>query len=418
MSGLTGADAAGRDAADPLRGYRDRFVIDDADLIYLDGNSLGRLPKAAVDEIGRAVREEWGGELIRAWRHWIDLGRRVGDLLAGPVLDAAPGEIVLSDSTSVNLYKLAGAALAARPDRRVVVVDEDNFPTDQYLLQALAADRGLTLRTVAADLDEGLSTDAVAAALDDDVALVVLSHVAYRSGAIADLPAITRRAHEVGALVLWDLCHSAGAIPVPLRAASVDLAVGCTYKYLNGGPGAPAFLYVRSDLQPLLRQPIAGWFSQSDQFAMANEYDPVKTIDRFLVGTPPVLGQYGVLAGARIAAEAGIGPVRTKGMALTSYAVDLYDAWLAGLGFTLASPRDPARRGAHVTLHHPDAWRICQAWQDAGVLPDFRTPDRLRIGLAPLYTRFADVYEAFDRLRRIVADGTYRTYPAERSRVT
>ncbi|HEY3503905.1 MAG TPA: kynureninase [Actinocatenispora sp.] len=418
MSELTRADAAERDAVDPLRAYRDRFVIDDEQLIYLDGNSLGRLPADAIDEIGRAVREEWGGELIRGWRHWIDLGRQVGDLLAGPVLDAAPGEVVLSDSTSVNLYKLAGAALSARPDRRVVVVDEDNFPTDQYLLQALATERGLTLRPVAADLDAGLSTDAVYAALDDDVALVVLSHVAYRSGAIADLPAITRRAHEVGALVLWDLCHSAGAVPVPLRAASVDLAVGCTYKYLNGGPGAPAFLYVRSDLQPVLRQPIAGWFSQSDQFAMANEYDPVKTIDRFLVGTPPVLGQYGALAGARIAAEAGIEPVRTKGMALTSYAVDLHDAWLADLGFTLASPRDATRRGAHVTLHHPAAWQICQAWQDAGVLPDFRTPDRLRIGLAPLYTRFTDVYEAFDRLRRIVTDAAYRSYPTDRTRVT
>ncbi len=413
------ADTAGRqDSADPLAAFRDRFVIADEDLIYLDGNSLGRLPKAAVDDIGRAVRTEWGSGLIGGWDRWMDLGRQVGDLLAGPVLDAAPGEIVLSDSTSVNLYKLAAAALAARPDRTVVVVDEDNFPTDRYVLQALAAEQGLTLRTVRADIDGGLSTAAVADALDTDVALVVLSHVAYRSGAIADLPAITRRAHQVGALVLWDLCHSAGSVPVPLRAARADLAVGCTYKYLNGGPGAPAFLYVRADLQSRLRQPIAGWFGQTDQFEMGDEYAPADGIGRFLVGTPPVLAQYGALAGARIAAEAGIDAVRTKGMALTSYAVRLFDEWLAGYGFTLASPRDATRRGAHVTLYHPQAWQICQAWKDDRVIPDFRTPDRLRIGLAPLYTRFADVHEAFVRLREIMRTGSYHGYPTARARVT
>ncbi len=413
------ADTAGRqDGADPLAAFRDRFVIADEELIYLDGNSLGRLPKTALDEIQRAVRTEWGSGLIGGWERWMDLGRQVGDLLAGPVLDAAPGEVVLSDSTSVNLYKLAAAALAARPDRRVVVVDEDNFPTDRYVLQALATAQGLTLRTVRADIDGGLSTDAVATALDTDVALVVLSHVAYRSGAIADLPAITRRAHQVGALVLWDLCHSAGSVPVPLRAASADLAVGCTYKYLNGGPGAPAFLYVRSDLQPQLRQPIAGWFGQTDQFEMGDDYRPADGIGRFLVGTPPVLAQYGALAGARIAAEAGIEPVRTKGMALTSYAVRLFDEWLAEHGFTLASPREATRRGAHITLHHPQAWQICQAWKDARVIPDFRTPDRLRIGLAPLYTRFTDVYEGFVRLREIMRTGSYRSYPTARARVT
>ncbi|BCJ36770.1 kynureninase [Actinocatenispora thailandica] len=412
------ADALQRDAADPLAGWRDRFVIEPDGPIYLDGNSLGRLPVAAVDELAAAVRGEWGGELIRGWSHWIELGREVGDLLAGPVLDAEPGELVLSDSTSVNLYKLAAAALAARPDRHVVVVDEDNFPTDQYLLQSLAAERGLTLRPVTADLDNGLDTAQVVAALDDDVALVLLSHVAYRSGAIAELPAITAAAHRVGALVLWDLCHSVGSVPVPLRAAEVDLAVGCTYKYLNGGPGSPAFLYVRRELQSVLRQPITGWFGQADQFGMDSRYAPADGIDRFLVGTPPVLSAYGARAGARIAAEVGIEPVRAKGMALTSYAVELYDTWLAEHGCRLASPRDAARRGAHVTLHHPNAWQLCQAWQDAGVLPDFRTPDRLRIGFAPLYTRFADVYEAFHRLREILASGSYRSYPEQRSRVT
>jgi kynureninase len=232
------------------------------------------------------------------------------------------------------------------------------------------------------------------------------------------MAAITELVHGCGALVLWDLCHSAGAVPVPLRASGADLAVGCTYKYLNAGPGAPAFLYVRPGLRTALRQPIAGWFGQVDQFEMGPDYRPVDTIDRFLVGTPPVLALYGVLEGARVAAEAGIEPARAKGMALTSYAVRLADSWLAGHGFRLAGPRDPARRGAHVTLHHPHAWQICQAWKDAGVIPDFRTPDRLRIGLAPLYTSFAEVHEGFVRLRRIVESGGWRGYPETRGRVT
>jgi kynureninase len=406
------------DRADPLAGFRDRFVRTDPDLVYLDGNSLGRLPVAAVARLRAAVEREWGGELIRGWDHWMDLGRECAALLAGPVLDAAPDELALSDSTSVNLYKLAVAALDARPDRRVVVVDRDNFPTDQYILQQLATDRGLVLRALDTDPDGGLDPGELAAALGPDVALVVLSHVAYRSGALADMAAVTGLVHGCGALVLWDLCHSVGAVPVPLRAAGVDLAVGCTYKYLNAGPGAPAFLYVRSDLRFALRQPIAGWFGQADQFEMGADYRPVETVDRFLVGTPPVLALYGVLDGARVAAEAGIAPVRAKGMALTAYAVELADDWLAGYGFRLASPRDPARRGAHVTLHHPHAWQICQAWKDAGVIPDFRTPERLRIGLAPLYTSFAEVREGFARLRRIMADGSWAGYPEARGRVT
>jgi kynureninase len=219
-------------------------------------------------------------------------------------------------------------------------------------------------------------------------------------------------------MVLWDLCHSAGAVPTPLREAGADLAVGCTYKYLNAGPGAPAFLYVRADLQPVLRQPIWGWFGQRDQFGMGPVYDPVDTVERFLVGTPPVLGGYAVLEGARVTAEAGMAAIAAKGAALTSYAVELADAWLAPHGFALASPRDAARRGAHVTLRHPEAWQVCQALKAAKVIPDFRTPDRLRIGLAPLYTRFIEVYEGFDRLRHIMADSAHRAFPGERSRVT
>jgi kynureninase len=406
------------DAADPLAGFRDRFVVSDPDLVYLDGNSLGRLPVATRDRLREAVDSEWGGQLIRGWREWIDLARRVGEVLAHGVLGVAAGEVVLSDSTSVNLFKLATAALDARPERTVIVTDDDNFPTDRYVLQGLAAARGLRLRLVETDPDTGADPTRIAAALDTDVALLCLSHLAYRSGARADMVRITAAAHEVGALTLWDLCHSAGSVPTPLREAGADLAVGCTYKYLNAGPGAPAFLFVRADLQARLRQPIWGWFGQRDQFAMDGGYDPVESIERFLVGTPPVLGGYAALIGAQLTAEAGIAAIAAKGAALTGYAIDLADAWLAPYGFTVATPRDPDRRGAHVTLRHRSAWQICQALTAADTIPDFRSPDRLRLGLAPLYTSFAEVYEGFRRLREIMLTAGYESFPPVRSRVT
>jgi kynureninase len=412
------ADAVARDAADPLRRFRDRFVIADDELIYLDGNSLGRLPVATRRRLRRVVEREWGGDLIRGWDGWIGLAREAGDVLATGVLEAEPGEVVVSDSTSVNLYKLAAAALDARPGRTVILTDDDNFPTDQYVLSGLAAARGLELRRTESDLDAGVSAHTVEAALGPDTALVSLSHVAYRSGAIADMHRITRAAHDVGALVLWDLSHSAGSVPVPLRSAGVDLAVGCTYKHLNAGPGAPAFLYVCADRQDELRQPIWGWFGQRDQFAMAAAYDPVDGIERFLVGTPSVLGLVAVVEGARLTARAGIEAIATKARGLTSYAVELVDEWLAPHGFTLASPRDPVRRGAHIAVHHPRAWQVCQALKDAGVIPDFRTPDRLRLGFAPLYTRYVDVYDGLARLRELVAADKHLAYPETRTRVT
>lgn len=406
------------DAADPLAAHRGRFVVTDSGLIYLDGNSLGRLPVATQERLRRAVAEEWGAGLIRSWSTWISLSRRIGDQIATGVLEAEEGEVTVADSTTVNLYKLAAAALDARPDRRVIVTDDDNFPTDLYVLQGLAQARGLELRVLRTDLDTGLSTSDVAGAMDGDVALATFSHVAYRSGAIADLAAITGAAHEEGALTLWDLSHSGGSVPVPLRSAGADLAVGCTYKYLNGGPGAPAYAYVRRELQERLRQPIWGWFGQRDQFAMDGAYDPAPGIERFTVGTPPVLALYGVEEGVRTITDAGIPALRAKGMALTSYLIELADAWLAPLGFTVASPRDPERRGSHVTLHHPNAWQVCQALIDHLVVPDFRTPDRLRLGLAPLTTSFEDVWTAMSRLRDLTAAGEHEAYPTERARVT
>jgi kynureninase len=406
------------DLADPLARFRDRFVRPDDVPVYLDGNSLGPLPVATQARIAEVVGSEWGAGLVRSWNTWVGLPREVGDLVGEHLIGAAPGQVLVGDSTTVNLFKLVSAALDAQPGRRVLVTDDDNFPTDRYVLQGIAAQRGCELRMIHTDLDQGLSEETLLAALGPDVALVSLSHVAYRSGALADMPRITALVHEAGALMLWDLCHAVGAVPVRLDESEADLAIGCTYKYVNAGPGAPAFLYVRTGLQDRMRQPIWGWFGQNDQFAMGPAYDPVPGIERFGTGTPQIIGTVAVQEGTKLLAEAGIERLREKGIALTSYLIHLADEWLAPHGFRLASPRADARRGNHVTLHHQDAWRINKALIAAGVIGDYRTPDRLRLGPVPITTRFTDVWDALDRLRRIAADKSYEDLPADLSRVT
>src|SRR5688572_11704255 len=376
------------------------------------------MPLDSPGALARVVEEQWAQGLIGSWATWIGEATRLGDALAAGVLGARPGEVLVGDSTSVNLYKLLVAGAAARPGRDVLVSCADDFPTDRYIVAGVAAERGMTVREIPADLDEGLDPAALAGALDERVAVVVLSHVAYRSGALADLPAITRLVHDAGALVLWDLSHSVGAVPAGLRDAGADLAVGCSYKYLNGGPGAPAFLYVRRDLQEELRSPIQGWFGQRDQFAMGPVYDPAPGIERFGVGTPPVLAMAALDVGVRLIAEAGVARLAAKGRAMTALLVELADAWLTPHGVRLASPREASRRGSHVTLEHPQAWQLTQALIERGVVPDFRTPDRLRLGPAPLYTRFVDVWDAMDRLRTVLVDGAHQSFPAERARVT
>jgi len=405
MAAVERAHAEALDAADPLAGFRNRFVVEDRDRIYVDGNSLGRLPRETADLLAARV-EEWGSRLVTAWPDWIDLPLEVGDVLA-PLVGARPGEVLVADSTTVNLYKLAHAALDVREG--AIVARAGDFPTDRYVLQGLAAQRDRELRLV----------DDVRSALAPPVALVCLSHVDYRTGALEDLAGVTAAAHEAGALALWDLSHSAGAVPVGLGAAGADLAVGCTYKYLNAGPGAPAFLYVRFELQERLRSPIWGWFAQREQFAMGTEYDPVAGIGRFQAGTPSVLGLAAVEAGARLLAEAGIERLREKSVALTSLVVDLHDTWLAPLGFELGTPRRPDQRGAHVSLRHPDGWRICRALiERANVIPDFRGPDSIRYGLPPVYTRFVDAWDAVDRLRRLVEGGVHLEVEPGAARVT
>jgi len=398
------AAAEALDAADPLAAFRDRFARPDPSLIYLDGNSLGMLPLATAERIGQVVREEWAAGLIRSWDHWIDLPLRAGDTLGRHLLGAAAGQVAVSDTTTVNLYKLASAALAARPGRRVIVTDDDNFPTDRYVLEGIAAAQGAELRMIRTDPVQGVQAESVREALAADTALVCLSHVAYRSGALTDMAEVTALVQEAGALMLWDVCHSVGSVDVQLDECAADLAVGCTYKYLNAGPGAPAFLYVRRDLQDGLRQPVQGWFGQRDQFAMGPGYEPAPGLRRFLTGSPNIIGTAAVEESTRLLAEAGIGRLRDKGVRLTEFLIALADAWLVPLGFSLASPREAARRGSHVCLHHPAADRICQALAKEGVIGDYRAPGRLRLGPAPITTSFTEVWDAMDTIRRITAD--------------
>ncbi len=391
------AVAEAADRADPLAAFRARFVVADPDLVYLCGNSLGRQPRAGAERTAAAV-EDWGKHLVGGWHDeldWLDLPRRIGDLMAGPLLGARPGEVVVCDSTSVNLYKLAVAARAAVPGRHVMVTGAGDFPTDRYILEGLGH-----RRLIIADPVEGPSVEAVASALDDEVGVVCLSHIDYRSAAVADMSAITAAVHEAGALMLWDLSHSVGCYPVNLGETGADLAVGCTYKYVGAGPGAPALLYVRAELQGRLRQPIWGWFGQREQFAMGDNYRPWADIRQFLVGTPPVIGLAGVQGGIEVIAEAGLAAIRAKALALGQLAMELHQAWLAPNGFALGSPRDPRRRGSHLALVHADAQRIHrQLLEKARIVTDFRFPDVIRLGMAPLTTRFVDVWEACNQLR-------------------
>jgi len=397
------AEAVALDAGDPLAAFHERFTVADDGLIYLDGNSLGRLPRETPARMAEVVEEQWGTRLIRGWNEgWVELPTTLGDRLGEGLLGADAGQVAVADSTSVCFYKLAAAALNARPDQTEIITDVDNFPTDRYVLESLAVDRGLTIRWIEADPHAGPDPGQVADAITGETALVTFSHVAYRSAFVLDVPAITEIAHDAGALTLLDLSHSAGAVPVTLDADGVDLAVGCTYKYLNGGPGSPAFLYVRRDHQTDLHQPIWGWLGRRDPFEMAAGYVPAAGIARMLSGTPPVLALTAAAVGIELTVEAGIAAIREKSIALTEYAIGLIDAWLAPLGAGVGSPRDPARRGSHVALIHPEARTLTERLIEAGVIVDFRTPDVIRFGLSPLTTRFTDVYDGLERLRELL----------------
>ena len=401
----TGRERAERlDQRDPLAPFLDRFEPIPDDLIYLDGNSLGRLPRHTGRDLERLLHHEWGERLIRGWTDgWMELPKTVGDRLGQRLLGAAPGTTLIADSTSVCFYKLAAAALAARPERATIITDTDNFPTDRYIVEALAAQTGRTVDWLQSDPRTGPQPDQLEQKLQTgDVALVTFSHVSYRSDHIADIQAMTELTHDAGALILWDLSHTAGAIDPRLEANDVDLAVGCTYKYLNGGPGAPAFLYVHERHQQELRQPIWGWLGRADPFEMGPGYEPASGITRYTTGTPPILGLTAARTGIELSIEAGIEAIRAKSTQLTEYAIELADGLPEPLGVTLGSPRDPARRGGHVALVHEHARTLTTQLADRNVIADFRAPDVIRIGLSPLTTRFADVHGGLHSLRQLL----------------
>ena len=407
--------AADLDAADPLAGLRDRFLPAPGVIAYLDGNSLGRPVAAAADRLGEFVRQEWGQRLIRGWTEdapdgpWMDWPERVGDRIAELALGAAAGQTVLGDSTTVWLYKLARAAVdaatAADPGRRVIVAFTDDFPTDRYVVEGIAAERGGSVRWLEADLAGGVNPGQVAAAAGEDTALVLLSHVAYRSGWLADAPAIAAATHAAGAYLLLDLCHSAGSVPLALDDWGVDLAVGCTYKYLGGGPGSPAFAYLRAGLQDRLRQPIKGWMGRADPFTMGPGYAPAAGVRHLVSGTPPILAAVPLLASLDLLEEAGIAAVRAKSVALTRFALELADEWLVPHGVEVISPRDPDHRGGHITIRRPGFRDIVDELWARGVLPDYREPDGIRIGPAPLSTSFAELHDGLAVLRDILDSG-------------
>jgi kynureninase len=399
--------AAMLDASDPLAAYRDEFILPEGVIAYLDGNSLGRPLKATRERLASLVEHEWGERLIRAWdESWMERPLALGDQLGGAVLGAAAGQVMIGDSTTVMLYKLIRAALDARPGRTEIIADTENFPTDRYVLDAIARETGRVIRWIAPDPATGVRLAEVEALLSARTALLLLSHVAYKSAYIADMPGITAAAHRSGALVLWDLCHAAGAVEVALDTGDVDLAVGCSYKFLNGGPGAPAYGYVARRLQGELTQPISGWMGHADPFAMGPGYVPAPGIRRFISGTPPILGMAPIQDMANLIENAGMPAIRAKSVALTEYAIQVTDEVLAPLGVTVASPRDPAVRGGHVTLDHPLMKEaVAELWR-RGIIPDFRPPRGLRVGLSPLSTSFAELATALAHLRQILATDT------------
>ena len=413
------------DNADPLAGFRNKFSISDPDLIYLDGNSLGRLPKASVNRIRQVVEDEWGDRLIRSWNEgWIEASGRIGEKLAG-LIGAQPGEVIIADGTSVNLFKLVVAALKHQQGRTRIVSDDLNFPSDLYVLQGIVDLPGNRHELHLAPSTDGMVTEpgSIESLLDEDTAMLVLTHTCFKSSFVHDMGRLTQSAHRKGIMVLWDLSHSVGSVEIDLNGCNADLAVGCTYKYLNSGPGAPAFLFVRKDLQDKLEQPIWGWLGSDYPFAFDLEYTPSGSIFRFQTGTPPILSMLAIEPGLDLILEAGMHRLREKSVLMTEYLLYLFNQWLAPHGFELGSPRDPEMRGSHVSIKHPEAYRINRALIEAvppavKVIPDFRPPDNIRLGIAPIYTSFEEIHLALLRIKEIIESKEYEQYSDERSTVT
>ncbi len=412
------------DAQDPLHHFKNDFVITDPDMCYLDGNSLGRLPHATVKAINDFLTHEWGPEVVTGWGHWVDEAQSAGDLIGRSALGAAAGQVLACDTTSVNFYQLASAAIKARPNRKTIIIDAANFPTDRYIMQGLAEHHGLKLITInnedpSISSNELITPQLLEKYLNDDVALVSLEVVQYRSGARQDIKAINDLVKSHGALMLWDAAHAVGSVAMNFDANGVELAVGCTYKYGNSGPGAPAWLYVSTSMQKELRVPIQGWFAQRDQFAMGPTFERDDSIRGFQIASPSLMGLRCIKSAFSMIEEAGIENIEKKAARGTEMMIELFDEWLAPLGFTLNTPRDPKQRGGHISLVHPEAEKIAIALrQYANVIPDYRVPNSIRVAISPLATSYTEVFDGFQRLRDLVSTRQYEKVTTGGSRVT
>ena len=412
------------DAQDPLREFKNRFVITDPDTCYLDGNSLGRLPHATVKAINDFLTQEWGPEVVAGWGHWVDEAQSVGDLIGRSALGAGPGQVLACDTTSVNFYQLASAAIRARPDRKTIIIDAANFPTDRYIMQGLANQLGLKLITIDNEDStisdhELITPEILKKYMSDDVALVSLEVVQYRSGARQDIKAINELVKSFGALMLWDAAHAIGSVAMDFDKNGVELAVGCTYKYGNSGPGAPAWLYVSKQMQNELRVPIQGWFAQRDQFAMGPTFERDESIRGFQIASPSLMGLRCIKTSFEMIEEAGIAEIEKKAARGTAMMIELYEQWLAPLGFSLNTPRNHNQRGGHISLVHPEAEKIAIALRKfANVIPDYRVPNSIRVAISPLATSYVEVYDGFQRIRDLVSTRQYEKVTTGGSRVT
>ncbi len=427
----TAESVAQLDQEDPLAKFRELFVIADPEICYLDGNSLGRLPKATIDRVNSFLTDEWGKELVDGWSHWIDQAQTAGDLLAKTALGAGPGQTLVCDTTSVNFYQLCVAAIKANPGRKKIIIDSANFPTDRYIVQGIAKQFNLELITlnsdgmggpgaveIASEYEE-IALAALEPNLTDDVALLTLQAVNYRSGVKQDIKAITDLARKKGIYVVWDCSHAIGSVELNFEQNGVDLAVGCTYKYGNSGPGSPAWLYVKKSLQEKLQVPIQGWFAQDKQFEMGAFFEPTNQIRGFQIASPSIIGIRAVEVAFQMIGEASIEKINQKASQGTQLMIDLYDQWLVDLGFTLATPRDAHKRGGHIIIQHQDAKQIAYALRKLKkVIPDYREPGAIRLGISPLPTSYSEVFEGFKRLKELVESGDYKNVSESSSRVT
>ena len=426
---LTRQAALDLDAKDPLAKYRDRFVFTDPDVCYLDGNSLGRLPKATVETINKFLIEGWGTKIVDGWGEWIDKAETTGDLIGRSALGAAAGQTLAMDTTSVNFYRLVRAAISARPGRKTIITDEANFPTDRYIMQGIAEELDLNLVVIPNDLkehstgetfsDELVTPEILNPYLNDDVALVTLSVVAYRSGAFHNIKELTDLVRTSGALMVWDASHAVGAVDMQFDRDGVDLAVGCTYKYGNSGPGSPAWLYVSKRIQSELQMPIQGWFAQRNQFLMGSKFDQIEGMRGFQIASPSIIGLLCIDEGFGMIEDATIAQINAKASKGTDMMIELFDQWLVPLGYELVTPRDSKLRGGHISIYHPDAAQIARGLRDdMKVIPDYRAPNSIRLAISPLPTSYVEVFDGFERIRDYTQSGKYKDLDLSKVKVS